>query len=162
MSTSVEGRLAALASGGGFVRTGHVPSQLDTLREFEAVSRSMPRSMSTPLMAVSSASSSPGTSADIIIDPRLRELEAKVRALKIELAEEQMRNATVIEELQDVRGQLTKSQEVLISFARRAGEDRSELERSINGGGGSSRKRMARSVPSGLMMDDGGGGDHGE
>jgi len=78
---------------------------------------------------------------------RVRELEDKVRRLKIQLAEEQMSKATVMEELQQVRGQLTKSQEVLVSFANRAREDREEAA-------STARKRMARSEPSGS-----GGGD---
>jgi hypothetical protein len=62
-----------------------------------------------------------------------------------------MRNATLAEENQDLRGQLTKSQEVLISFAERAREDRLEAEH--NG-----RKRVATSMPS----LGGGGGPMGE
>jgi hypothetical protein len=81
----------------------------------------------------------------------MRELEEKTRRLKLQLAEEQMRNATLIEELQNVRGQLTRSQEVIVTFAQRARQDREELSSSMNG-----RKRMARSMPNGMGKDDDG------
>jgi hypothetical protein len=75
----------------------------------------------------------------------VRALEAQVRKLKIQLAEEQMRNATVVEELHNVRGELSKSNDVLITFAQRARQDRERVlseESELNG-----RKRLARSEP---------------
>ena len=58
-----------------------------------------------------------------------------------------MRSATAAEENDALRSQLTKSQEVLISFAQRAREDREEVQRE------GVRKRSANSLPSGLKME---------
>ena len=133
-ATNVDVRLAALSSTGGFSRTPNRVSDIDTLRELESLSRNA-------VFEGTGDTGRSGTSSPVS-EGRVRELEDKVRRLKIQLAEEQMRNATVIEELQQVRGQLTKSQEVLVSFAQRAREDREEAA-------STARKRMARSEPSG-------------
>jgi len=148
--TDVDGRLAALTASGKGFSTLYRPSEIDTLREFEAVSRNLP-SQVPPLSRPNTPSSGQSPGGRDGSGGKVREYEQKVRLLKIQLAEQQMRNATLAEENQDLRGQLTKSQEVLISFAERAREDRLEAEH--NG-----RKRVATSMPS----LGGGGGPMGE
>ena len=109
-------------------------------------SSSVSRSLSPSSSSYASDSHSPSSGlASPAADNRVRALEAQVRKLKIQLAEEQMRNATVVEELHNVRGELSKSNDVLITFAQRARQDRERVlseESELNG-----RKRLARSEP---------------
>jgi len=168
MSTSVDSRLAALTASRGLSfaaatalsRNARQPTSqdLETFHEMETLNRSI----SAPRLGLSSSVSrslSPSSSssyasdshspssglASPAADNRVRALEAQVRKLKIQLAEEQMRNATVVEELHNVRGELSKSNDVLITFAQRARQDRERVlseESELNG-----RKRLARSEP---------------
>jgi|WetSurMetagenome_2_1015567.scaffolds.fasta_scaffold00274_32 hypothetical protein len=165
MSDTLADRLAALtSSGGGLARrqqqtSNGQQSEMDVLWEMDAVSRNLnfdqqQQQRRTPLRSSASSSrldltqSGGGGGGSGNASPesltRMRELENQVRRLKTQLADEQMRNATAGEEIQALRGQLTKSQEVIVTFAQRAREDREEIQREVT------RKRAARSVPSGL------------
>ena len=167
MSTSVDSRLAALTASRGLSfaaatalsRNARQPTSqdLETFHEMETLNRSISaprlglsssvsRSLSPSSSSYASDSHSPSSGlASPAADNRVRALEAQVRKLKIQLAEEQMRNATVVEELHNVRGELSKSNDVLITFAQRARQDRERVlseESELNG-----RKRLARSEP---------------
>jgi len=112
------------------------------MRELDQVERSLTTArtgLARSGSGAGSGSTSIGTSPEA--QSRLRELEVQVRRLKAQLADEQQRNATAAEEIADLRGQLTKSQEVLVTFAQRAREDREEIAMAAG------RKRMARSAP---------------
>ena len=78
------------------------------------------------------------------LETQVKQREEQVRRLKAQLADEQIRNATAAEEITALRGQLTKSQEVLVTFAQRAREDREEVQLD------NIRKRSAHSLPNGL------------
>lgn len=152
---SVDSRLAALTTSRSL---SFAAQQQPAVRDLEALHEmeTLNRSMSAPRLGLASSFSESSTpspssgaaSSPASIDGRVRALEAQVRKLKIQLAEEQMRNATVVEELHNVRGELSKSNDVLVTFAQRARQDRERVlseETASNGG----RKRLARSEPSG-------------
>lgn len=135
--TSVDERLAALKASGGFGST-RAQSEIDALWEIDSMTR---RSASAPRLVLTQSSDSAASPSPEVQQSEMRNLKAKVRALKSQLADEQMRNATAAEELSSLRSQLTHSQEALVAFAQRAREDREEVQR---------EGMRKRSVPGGL------------